>query len=186
MPLPLGFTRIAEGDRISAGGREWEVRIGNGHAPEHATLWSIDGEIVLGGDQLLPSISPNLGVYATEPEADPVGEWLEACNRLQRYATPDQLVLPGHKLPFRGLPLRLRQLIDNHHGALRRLEERLAEPATAADCFETLFLRRIGEGEYGLALVESMAHCLHLWHEGRATRTRRDDGAWLWQTGPGA
>jgi glyoxylase-like metal-dependent hydrolase (beta-lactamase superfamily II) len=183
-PLPLGFTRIAEGDRISAGGRDWEVRIGNGHAPEHATLWSIDGEIVLGGDQLLPSISPNLGVYATEPEADPVGEWLEACNRLQRYATPDQLVLPGHKLPFRGLPLRLRQLIDNHHGALRRLEERLVEPATAADCFETLFLRRIGEGEYGLALVESMAHCLHLWHEGLATRTRRDDGAWLWQTGP--
>lgn len=181
-PMPLGYSRIAEGDRIRAGGRDWTVRIGHGHAPEHATLWSADGELVLGGDQLLPSISPNLGVYATEPEADPVGDWLASCERLARHATPDRLVLPGHKLPYRGLPLRLRQLIDNHHGALARLEARLALPATAADCFDTLYLRRIGAGEYGLALVEAMAHCLYLWHHGRATRTRRDDGAWLWQT----
>ena len=181
-PLPLGFTRIQEGDRISAGGRDWIVRIGNGHAPEHATLWSDD--VVIGGDQLLPSISPNLGVYATEPEADPVADWLEACERLADHATDAQLVLPGHKLPFRGLPFRLKQLIENHHSALERLEDRLKTPATATDCFETLFHRRIGGGEYGLALVEAMAHCLHLWHQGKVTRTRRDDGAWMWQTTP--
>ena len=179
-PLPLGYTRVAEGSRITMGGRDWVVRIGNGHAPEHATFWSDDGEIVLGGDQLLPSISPNLGVYATEPEADPVADWLTACEALAVHATVAQLVLPGHKLPFRGLPLRLSQLIDNHHSALRRLEERLSEPATAAECFETLFMRRIGGGEYGLALVEAMAHCLHLWHQGRVTREKRADGAWLW------
>ncbi|MEM0948780.1 MAG: MBL fold metallo-hydrolase [Pseudomonadota bacterium] len=181
-PLPLGFTRIAEGDRFHAAGRDWHVRIGNGHAPEHATLWSADGDLVIGGDQLLPSISPNLGVYATEPLADPVSDWLEACERLSAFATPKQLVLPGHKLPFRGLPLRMRQLIENHHGALRRLERHLEAPATAAECFQPLFLREIRSGEYGLALVEAMAHCLHLWHAGRATRDVTEDGAWIWQT----
>jgi glyoxylase-like metal-dependent hydrolase (beta-lactamase superfamily II) len=155
--------------------------MGDGHAPEHATLWSADGEIVIGGDQLLPSISPNLGVYATEPEADPVAEWLAACERLAPHATECQLVLPGHKLPYRGLPLRIEQLIGNHHGALNRLRECLVRPRTAAECFEPLFKRKIGTGEYGLALVEAMAHCLHLWHRGEATRTRRGDGAWLWQ-----
>ena len=70
-PMPLGYTRVKEGDKFLAAGREWVVRMGNGHAPEHATFWSSD--VVLGGDQLLPSISPNLGVYATEPGADPVG-----------------------------------------------------------------------------------------------------------------
>ncbi len=181
-PLPLGFTRIREGDVFRAGGRDWHVRIGNGHAPEHATLWSDDGDLVIGGDQLLPSISPNLGVYATEPTADPVAEWLEACERLSAFATPGQLVLPGHKLPFTGLPLRLQQLIDNHHGALRRLEHHLEAPAPAAGCFQPLFLREIRDGEYGLALVEAMAHCLHLWHAGRATREVTEDGAWMWQT----
>jgi glyoxylase-like metal-dependent hydrolase (beta-lactamase superfamily II) len=66
-PMPLGFTRIEEGQRLNLGGRDWIVRFGHGHAPDHATLWSEADDIVIGGDQLLPSISPNLGVYATEP-----------------------------------------------------------------------------------------------------------------------
>ena len=179
--MPQGYTRIREGDRILIGERDWDVRIGNGHAPEHATLWSDDG-VVIGGDQLIPSISPNLGLYPNEPEADPVSDWLEACERMSLYATPDQLVLPGHKLPFKGLPLRLKQLIDNHHGALKRLEEFLAEPHSAGETFLTLFKREISGGEYGLALVEAMAHCHHLYLSGQVTRSLRDDGAYLYQT----
>ncbi|SFQ46283.1 Glyoxylase, beta-lactamase superfamily II [Roseivivax halotolerans] len=177
-PIPLGYTRIKEGDRLHAAGRDWDVRIGNGHAPEHATLWSTDGTLILAGDQILPSISSNIGVYATEPEADPVSDWIEACERLSTHATTEQLALGGHKLPFRGVPTRLRQLIDNHHGALSRLEDFLSEPRTAAECFPPLFMRRISDGEYGLALVEAMAHCLHLWHEGRAERIVGEDEAW--------
>lgn len=180
-PLPLGFRRLDEGQVISLGGRRWDVRLGGGHAPDHVTLWSRDDNLVIAGDQLLATISPNIGLYATEPEADPLADWLEACERLGRHARADHLVLPGHKLPFTGLPLRMRQLRDNHHGALERLERHLAEPRTAAECFTVLFRREIGSGEYGLALVEAMAHCVHLWHAGKVTRTRRDDGAWLWK-----
>ncbi|MFV2001444.1 MAG: MBL fold metallo-hydrolase [Paracoccaceae bacterium] len=180
-PLPLGYKRIREGDGLRLGGRDWRVRIGHGHAPEHATLWSEDGELVIGGDQLLATISPNLGVYATEPEADPVADWLEACERLKGFANARQLVLPGHKLPFSGLALRLDQLIDNHHGALARLLQYLETPHTAAECFVPLFRRKIGSGEYGLALVEAMAHVNHLHQLGKLQRTRRDDGAWLWR-----
>ncbi|GFE64839.1 MBL fold metallo-hydrolase [Litoreibacter roseus] len=175
-PLPQGYTRIKEGDVLQVGQRTWTVRIGHGHAPEHATLWSDD--VVLGGDQLLPSISPNLGVYPTEPGADPVSDWLTSCERLGQYATDDQLVLPGHKLPFTGLPFRLSQLIENHHGALVRLLDHLSEPRTAHECFLPLFKREIGGGEYGLALVESVAHCAHLYLAGQATRVLGEDGAY--------
>ncbi len=180
-PLPLGYSRLVEGQMIQIGGRDWVVRMGDGHAPEHATFWSTDGALVIGGDQLLPSISPNLGVYPTEPEADPVADWIAACTRLAPHATPDQLVLPGHKLPFTGLPLRLRQMIDNHHSALTRLQAALTEPLTAAGCFAPLYKREIGAGEYGLALVEAVAHLNHLHQLGRVRRWLRDDGAWLWQ-----
>jgi len=180
-PLPLGYRRIKKGDRLELGGRHWTVRIGNGHAPEHATLWADEGDLVIGGDQLLPSISPNLGVYATEPEADPVAEWLESCERLAQYAHSGQLVLPGHKLPFRGLPARLRQLTGNHHGALDRLLEHLVTPRVATDCFDVLFKRKVGPAEYGMALVEAMAHVNHLYQLGEVTRRRDDNGAWLWQ-----
>ncbi|MDV7270511.1 MBL fold metallo-hydrolase [Thioclava sp. A2] len=181
-PLPLGYRQIRDGEMIRIGGRDWITRFGHGHAPDHATFWSCDGSLVIGGDQLLPSISANLGVYASEPEADPVAEWIESAQNLQPFATEGQLVLPGHKLPFTGLPLRLRQMVENHTGALRRLEKLLHDdPRTACDCFPALFKRPIGEGEYGLALVEAVAHLNHLWHKGRVTRTRRDDGAWLWR-----
>ncbi len=182
-PLPLGYRRIREGEVIRLGGRDWDVRMGDGHAPEHATLWSRDGELVIGGDQLLATISPNLGVYATEPDADTVGEWLESCARLATFARDDQLVLPGHKLPFTGLPTRLRQLEDNHHTALDRLVEFLAEPKTAAETFSVLYKRQIGAAEYGLALVEAVGHLNHLFQTGRIRRTLSPDGAWLWQKG---
>lgn len=180
-PMPLGFRRIQQDDVIEIGGRQWEVHIGHGHSPEHATFWCRDEPLVLAGDQLLPSISPNLGVYATEPAADPVGEWLESCERFAPLAREDQLVLPGHKLPFTGLPARVSQLIDNHHGALERLTEYLVEPRTAIDCFKPLFRRKIGEGEYGLALVESFAHLNHLHQLDKIERIRREDDAWLWR-----
>ena len=181
-PLPVGYTRIQQGEAIRMGGRTWDVHMGNGHAPEHATFWSRDDNLVLAGDQILPSISPNIGVYATEPMADPIAEWLEACERLAPLARPDHLVLGGHKLPFTGLPVRMRQLIDNHHGALRRLLDFIETPKAASDCFAPLFKRKIGEAEYGLALVEAVAHLSHLHQSGLATRTlRSDDGAWEYQ-----
>lgn len=180
-PMPLGFTRIKQGDVLRMAGRDWDIHMGNGHAPEHATFWSCDDNLVITGDQILSSISPNIGVYATEPMADPVAEWLEACERLAPLARPDHLALGGHKLPFLGLPHRMAQLIDNHHGALARLLDHLDEPRSAAECFAPLFKRKIGAGEYGLALVEAVAHVNHLYHIGQVDRVRRDDGAWLYQ-----
>ncbi len=180
-PMPLGFTRIQQGDNFEMGGRTWDIHIGNGHAPEHATFWSRDDNLVISGDQILSSISPNIGVYATEPEADPLAGWLEACERLKKLARADQLVLGGHKLPFTGLPIRMRQLIDNHHGCLERLLKYLDEPKPASSCFATLFKRRIDGDIYGLALVEAVAHVVHLYHDGLVTRTKGDDGAWLYQ-----
>lgn len=179
--IPLGYRRLTEGQRLDFGGRSWMVRMGDGHAPEHVTLWSDDG-LVLGGDQLLPGISPNLGVSPIEPLADPVGDWLAACARLAVHARADQLVLPGHKLPFRGLPTRLAALQDNHCRALERLAAALAQaPRTAVGCFDLLFRRKIGDGEFGLALVEAVAHVNHLWLAGRIRPVGADaHGATLW------
>lgn len=179
-PLPVGFTRIAQGDVLQAGGRLWHVRTGDGHAPEQATLWSQEDGLVISGDQVLPGISPNIGVYPSEPEADPLAEWLDSCARLADGATDSQLVLPGHKLPFTGLPFRLDQMEENHHAALARLAAHLAQPRTALDCFLPLFRREVGAAEQGLALAETLAHLNWLLRRGRVSRSLRPDGAWLW------
>lgn len=180
-PLPLGFTRLTESGEIIMGGRRWQIAMGNGHAPEHATFWSHDDDLVIGGDQLLPSISANIGVYPTEPEADPLGEWILACDKFSAMADDQHLVLPGHKLPFTGLPLRLRQMVENHENALARLFEHLTRPRTATGCFPALFKREIGDSEYGLALVEAVAHLNYLLQRGLARRFLNAEGIWLWE-----
>ncbi len=183
-PLPLGFTRTGEGDVITAGGRRWWVRLGQGHAPDHATLWSLDDGLILGGDQFLPTISPNIGVYPTEPDADPLTEWLTAQRRFLPLAQDDHLVLPGHKLPFTGLPFRLGQMIDSHEDGLNRLHAHLTNPRTAVQCFPVLFRREIGPADYGLALAEAVANLNCLLQRGVVSRWLGKDGAWLWQSLP--
>jgi len=177
-PMPVGYTQLIEGQSIAFGGRTWDVRLGGGHAADHLTFWSRDDGLVIGGDQLLPKISANIGVYATEPDADPVSDWLAATARLAPHAREDQLVLPGHKLPFTGLPRRMTEYRDHTHEALGRLHDWIATPRRAGDCFDPLFQRGIGAAEYGLALVESIAHLNHLHQAGRAERTLGDDGAY--------
>lgn len=182
--MPLGFTRLEEGTILTAGGRRWLVRLGQGHAPDHATLWSLDDDVILCGDQFLATITPNIGVYPTEPDADPLSEWLASCRGFGAVARADHLVLPGHKLPFTGLPLRLEQMIASHESAFDRLMALLARPARAVDCFAVLYRRIIGPAEFGLALAETIAHLNCLLRQGRISRTLSPDGAWLWQRLP--
>ncbi len=184
-PLPPTYTRIAEGDRITAGGRTWRVRIGHGHAPEHATLWEEGGPLVIAGDQVLPGISPHLGIFPTEPDANPVADWIAACTALAVHARPEHLVLPGHKTPFTGLRARLDGLVIEHRSALDRLAAHLGVPRPATDCFEPLFRRPIREAEHGLALSETLAHLAALVAEGRAVRRTDAGGVWQWQAVPG-
>jgi len=181
-PIPVGYTRLKEGDVLHAGGRSWDVREGNGHAPEHLTFWSREDNLVLSGDQIICSISPNIGVYPTEPMADPVGDWIASCEKFSELAHEDHIVLAGHKRPFTGLPFRMRQLRENHVHGLDRLAAFIEEPKTAVECFPVLFKRKIDQGTYGLALVEAVAHLNHLLLEGRAERKLGEDGAWLWSS----
>lgn len=178
-PMPVGFFGIEEGDVLTLAGRDWLVLLGGGHAPDHITLWSESDGLILGGDQLLPGISANIGVYPTEPEADPLTDWIDSCRRFRPLASEDQLVLPGHKLPFTGLPLRLTQMIENHEGALERLHTHLDVPRRAVDCFAPLFKREIGPDSFPLALAETVAHLNHLLRRG-AVRRDLHQGAWLW------
>jgi glyoxylase-like metal-dependent hydrolase (beta-lactamase superfamily II) len=183
-PLPLGYRRLVQGAEVVAGGRRWRVEIGHGHAPEQATLWGVDHDLVITGDQVLPGITPNIGVTATEPDADPVGEWLASCRRLAPLAHAGHFALPGHRRPFFGLDTRLMELAEHQEQGLDRLADYLAAgPRTATECFETLFGRRIPEAIWGLALAEAVAHLNHLRATGRATRTPGPDGAYLWRSG---
>lgn len=171
-PLPAGHVRLREHDAVRIGARNWTVWIGSGHTPEHVCL--VSEGIMIAGDQVLPRITSNVSVSITEPEADPLGEWMASIDRF-RALPADLLVLPAHGEPFTGLHARLKRLHEGHRTSLDRLHRRLAEsPCRAVDCFAVLFAREIDDSIRGLATGEALAHLRHLEVTGRAFRERRD------------
>jgi glyoxylase-like metal-dependent hydrolase (beta-lactamase superfamily II) len=176
-PVPVAFHRLQEGDVVRIGARDWRIVVGSGHSPEHACLLDEAGKLLIAGDQVLPRITSNVSLSLSEPEADPLGEWLASIAKL-RTLPDDLLVLPSHGEPFTGLYARLDKLAEGHAGRLDALHLHLAEPKRAVDCFGALFARAVGD-HVGLATGEALAHLRHLEATGRAVRETRDRVAWF-------
>jgi glyoxylase-like metal-dependent hydrolase (beta-lactamase superfamily II) len=181
--LPDSFRRISDGEEIVIGGRAWRVVVGRGHSPEHACLYCPELSVLISGDQVLPKITSNVSVFPTEPEADPLTDWLESLASIRLAIPDDVLVLPSHNEPFRGLHDRIGQLIEGHEQALLRVKEALAAPKTASDIFSILFRRRVSGDLLSMATGESVAHLNCLIRRGHALRATDDSGvAWYRST----
>lgn len=180
--LPDSYRRMVDGEQIDIGGQRWEVIVGLGHSPEHACLYSPGLKLLVAGDQVLPRISSNISVHATEPDADPMADWYASMARLKQRVPDDVLVLPAHNDCFRGLHARLDYLLRDQDRALDRLREALREPRRAVDVFTELFSRPVHESAipiFSMATGESLACLNHLVAGGVARRDLDPEGvAW--------
>src|SRR5438552_4028154 len=164
-----GWTLIDTGEELAIGGRLWRAVVGRGHSPEHLCLHCPQLEVLISGDQVLPRISSNVSVFPTEPDANPLSEWLESLAAIKRQVPDEVLVLPSHNEPFRGLHARLEALIEGHEERLARVHQELSQPQRAIDVFGALFRRRVGLDMLGMATGESIAHLTCLIARGVAT-----------------
>jgi glyoxylase-like metal-dependent hydrolase (beta-lactamase superfamily II) len=185
-PLPDSYRRLHDGEELRIGAHTWRVVVGSGHSPEHACLYCPDLKVLISGDQILPRISSNVSVHPTEPDADPMSNWLDSLDKLKREVPDDVLVLPAHNECFRGLHLRIAALARGQDKALVRLRRSLSEPKRAVDVFGALFGRPINAGDVpllGMATGESVACLNYLMHRGEVRRTVDADGlAWYQST----
>ena len=164
--LPNSFNRLKDGDRIILNNESWEIIDGKGHTMEHLCLFSKDKNIFIAGDQLLPKITSHVGVFPTEPEANPLEDWLNSCKKLLDKLPEDVLVLPAHGRPFVGAHKRLNTIINHHETSLDKLLDFLSEPKRSVDVFSVLFKRKIDDGNFLMATGESIAHLNCLFNRG--------------------
>ncbi len=176
--LPGHYRRLRDGDVLRIGARDWRVIVAHGHAPEHASLHCAADRLLISGDQVLPKITTNIGVWHTEPEGDPLGCYLDSLGQFEAL-DPATRVLPSHGRVFDGLHARLDALRDHHEARLGEvLAACAADPVTAADLLPVLFRRELDLHQLRFAMGEAIAHLNHLWHQGRVVRTRGGDGVY--------
>jgi glyoxylase-like metal-dependent hydrolase (beta-lactamase superfamily II) len=173
--LPDAFHRLEDEQELVIGGRVWRIVTGSGHSPDHACLWCPELNLMISGDQILPRISSNVSVFPTEPDGNPLGDWLRSCAKLKAIIPEDTLVLPAHNEPFYGAHKRLDALIHGHELAMTRILDRLDEPKRALDLFGAVFARTIGPDVLGMATGETLAHLNCLIRRGDVTSRQEGD-----------
>ena len=174
LKVPRPTVRVADGQRITLGGREWVGLFTPGHTDDHLCLFDEETGVLLAGDQVLPTITPH--VSGVLPD-DSLGRYVESLDGLA--ALPEvTLVLPAHGHPFADLGRRVDEIKVHHTERLDELEAISAELGWAS--VTELSHRLFAERSWGaMAEDETYAHLEHLHLHGRARR-REEAGRLLY------
>lgn len=175
---------IQEGDIFEIGNREWRVVAGNGHSPEHSCLYCEELSVLIAGDQAIPRISSNVSVYPANRHDDPLGDWIQSCEKLRDTIPNSTLILPSHQEPFLGIAERMQQLIDDHHEQLNELRLAVQAPISAIQARAVLFNRELNHVDTLLATGETLAHLNFLLHRNEIAMRIDDSGVALYAEKP--
>lgn len=164
--------RVADGEVVRLGRRDWQVLHTPGHTGDHVCLFDPADGILLSGDHVLPTITPHISGMTGSP--DSLADFIVALRRVA--AIPGVTnVLPAHGLPFTDLPGRVEEIVSHHTERLEELE-RIGEglgTATVREYSRQLFRER----SWGpMAESETYAHLEHLRLAGRMTAGPGRDG----------
>jgi len=176
------FVVPVEPDRVLWGGEtldfglyRFEVFWTPGHSPGHMCFYERAQRVILTGDHVLPTVTPNVSLHPQQL-GNPLGDYLASLERLIPLDVEE--VLPAHEHSFTDLQGRLEEIVDHHEN---RLEEMLAivgaDGATAYDVasgivwttgrFETFshWTRRA-------AISETLAHLEYMVYQGKLHQTK--------------
>lgn len=153
---------IAEGDEILVGDRTWQLIGGNGHSPEHICLYNADLNVFISGDQAIARITSNISVYPSNPNANPLKDWLASCEKLRDSIVEDALILASHQEPFKGIRARMQNMIDEHHADLNLLRKALVEKKSAISACKVIFEKQSNPIQIVLATTETLAFLNYL------------------------
>ena len=177
-PLPEAYKRLSDNDELTIGGHRWRIITGGGHSPEHACLYDRNRNILIAGDQLLPTISSNVSVWPTEPLANPLQDWFDSLRKLRASVPEDVLVLPAHGKPFRGAHTRIDAMIREHEERLETLRSVCAGPQRVVDVFPSIYRTKIDDRNRIMATGEALSHLNFLVRNGEMKIDKQAGADW--------
>jgi glyoxylase-like metal-dependent hydrolase (beta-lactamase superfamily II) len=160
--LPEASRLMVDEERTDIGGRQWRWLETGGHAHGHLCLQCAAPEpVLIAGDQVLPTISPNVGLTPLTPDPNPLATYLQSLERLSALDART-LVLPSHGRPFLGLAARATEIRQHHERHLAKLFAACRTPLTAFECLPFLYRRPQRGFNLFLAMGEALAHLEYL------------------------
>lgn len=155
-------------ETLELGGRRLRVEWTPGHSPGHICLWDEAAGVLFAGDQLLPNMSPNIGLHP-QSTPNPLDDYLSALDRL--LALGPRRVLPAHGHPFEDAAGRVASMHAHHERRKDQITEIVAREAMSGwEVSLAVYGVRKHIYEKRLALQEALAHLQSLAVAGRVEK----------------
>jgi glyoxylase-like metal-dependent hydrolase (beta-lactamase superfamily II) len=168
--VPTAGRLMVDDDLTKIGSREWRWLETGGHAHGHLCLYAAQPHpVLIAGDQVLPTISPNIGLTPLTPDPNPLATYLQSLDRLSALDA-NTLVLPSHGRPFVGLAARANEIRQHHERQFAKLIAACGTPLTAFQCLPFLYRRPQRGFHLFLAMGEALAHLEYLAAAGQFAR----------------
>jgi glyoxylase-like metal-dependent hydrolase (beta-lactamase superfamily II) len=166
------------GETITTGEFTFNVLWTPGHSSGHVCLYEPEKKVLISGDHILPTITPNIGRHPQSAD-NPLGMYLESLNEIRRLDV--SLVLPGHDEPFTGLVPRIDEIIHHHEQRNREILTAVSsQPRTAFEIAEYMTWgtnaswRDLPPLHRRMAIFETIAHLEYMIADGRAAKTEKN------------
>lgn len=169
-------TSVKGGETFRVGTFDFEIIWTPGHSPGHICLYEPNRKLLLTGDHVLPTITPNVSIH-TQTHGSPLGDYMRSLEKLIDLDV--EWVLPAHEFQIKDLKKRLRE-IEGHHA--ERLEEMLrcvdSGGSTAWEVagrvkWATGMLADFEPFMQRAAVGETLAHLEYLFEVGRLAKVMR-------------
>ena len=171
--------RLADGDRIQAGGRELRVVARPGHSDSDTLFIDAKERLAFVGDHLLANISPNTEIYemADASRSRPRIDYLNGLRRTARM--PLERWLPGHGPSVCAAGEIVGRQLAEHRERCKRIIRILERGRTSAFAIGQAMWREAIVSEQPLLVVsEVLGHLDLMLAAGIADERLDDDGRW--------
>lgn len=166
-------TLLKPGETIRMGDVEYEVLHTPGHADGHLSFYDPNRKWLIGGDFLLPKITPNISLWP-ECHPNPLDNYLTTLARMKELEV--SRVFPSHGPVFDHYAERIEMLEQHHADRLREMKAFVVEKAgaTAFEVCQHQFGSNHNIHNLRFALSETLAHLEYLRIRGELLVEERD------------
>ena len=180
----IDFTYVDENSILEYGGYRLQPVLTPGHTPGHMCLYDKEKKLLLCGDHILGTITPNITIEICS--LNPLKDYLESLHKIEMLDV--QTLLPAHGTPIPDMYERIRELYSHHKNRLAEAESILGDTwknayETARDMTWEIDCRNWDEfpkPQKWFATGEAISHLQYLYGEGRAER-REENGVWIYR-----
>jgi glyoxylase-like metal-dependent hydrolase (beta-lactamase superfamily II) len=171
-------TQVHGGEVIRAGDLEFEVIWTPGHSPGHICLFEPNRKVLLTGDHILPTITPNVSIHA-QTHGSPLGDYMRSMRSLIELDV--EYVLPAHEFDTKELKKRIIEIEEHHEMRLNEMMSCVDRGGSTAwevadrVRWATGMMKDFEPFMQRAAVGETIAHLEFLFEQGRLSKVRRGE-----------